>query len=246
MEPPGHLSHDVAGGVDLAGGRLAHHPGGQVHGVAHHRVPAPVLRPNLSCEHRAAVDANLDGQRRVGLDDLPQGQEHPLFVVADDPRRAGAQADLAAVGRDVRIEEANFVAVACVLDDADEPVEPVSSLRGPVGGDHSVELAELKERDRRRPVFGSGVATEHVLSHDRGEAVGDHIVARRGEILARRPFGRRRSAREKDPGSQHGADAATRQLLGCIPTQQDLTRRGEALHRDHLRSRRPSDQQLAM
>ena len=232
QEASRHLAHYVTRGIHMRRGRLAHHARGQVHGVAHDRVPASVLGSHLAGEHRPAVDADLHGQRWIGLDDLPQGKEHPFLVVPDHARRADAQANLAAVGGDVGIEEADLVALARVLDDRDEPVEPVSSRVNAVIGDDPVELAELQEGNRRRPVLGSGVAPEQMLADDRRQTARDRILVGRREILLGRPLGRRRRPRQESPGPERIADAATGQRLGGLRAEQDLPRRGGALHRD--------------
>ena len=91
--------------VDLARLCLGHHPRGQVHGVAHHRIRAAILGPDVAGEYRTPVHANPDGDRQLGGDDLAQREQHPIFVGAGSFRRAGGQDQLAAVGIDVRGEE---------------------------------------------------------------------------------------------------------------------------------------------
>ena len=125
-------AQNVIRGVDVPDRRLAHHPRRDIHGVAHHRVPPSVRGPDVAREHRAAVDAHPHGERQVGLDDLPQRQQHPLLVVADDARGAGTQPDLCAVRGDVRVEEGDLVALARLLNEPHELVQPARrGLRAP-------------------------------------------------------------------------------------------------------------------
>ena len=61
---PRRVEH-LGGREDLAGGRLRHQAGGEVHRVAHHRVRPPVPRPDVAGEHRAPVHADPDRDRAL-------------------------------------------------------------------------------------------------------------------------------------------------------------------------------------
>ena len=121
-EGVGAVEH-IGGRVDQAGLGLGHQPRRQVHGVAHDRVRASVPRADVAREDRPAVHADPDRDRRGGIDDPPQGEQHPLLVVAGDRGRARRQDQLATVGVDVGREERDTLFLGGLLHDRDQLVE---------------------------------------------------------------------------------------------------------------------------
>ena len=133
-------------------------------------------RTDLAREHRAAVDADLDRQRRIVLNDLAQCEQHPLLILAYDPWSAGAQPDLGAVGGDVGVQEADVVAFGRVLDESHELIESLGGGVRPLFGNQLIEPPELKERDRRGPVLRRGMSAQQMRADCRRQAVRDRLV----------------------------------------------------------------------
>ena len=149
----------------MAGGRPRRKARRDVDGVSHHRIPPAVRRSDRRGEHRAPADAGLHRQGRLGFDDVPQRQQQPLLVLADHPRNAGAQPDLAAIGGDVGIEEADFVAIGRLLHEPDELIEAPRRRHGPLSGDQLVEAPETDERNSSRSVLGRDRSLQEMRSH---------------------------------------------------------------------------------
>ena len=156
--------------VDLAPRRLRREACGEVDDVAHHRVGPPVGRPDLAGEDVAARDAGTHREARARVDDVAHREQHPLLVVADRPRRAGAEEELPAVGGDVRSEDADLVAIGRLLGSAHDLLDRCGGSLRALGLDQAVELAELQERDRRGAMLGMGGRGEQVSAQRRREA----------------------------------------------------------------------------
>ena len=210
-----------------------------VDGVAHHRIPPAVGRSDRRGEHRAPADAGLHRQRRLGLDDVPQRQQQPLLVLADHPRHAGAQPDLAAVGGDVGIEEADLVAIGRLLHEPDELIEaPRRASRRPLG--RPARRARRNGRTQQQPC---GARARSIppgrcvrTAAGRNAAITSSVgVGSPGGDTQSRSGGDRAS---RNPGPTLRADTAARQSPRGSWADHDLARRRGALHRHDGRRRR--------
>ena len=134
---------------------LRHQARGEVHGVAHHRVGAPVRRTDVAREHAPAVDA--DAHTGSAVRPRRSGAAARSIRSSSSPTargRARGQDELAAVGVDVGAEEADAVLVARRLHVAHQLVE--------LAGDDDRALALGSARRCRRSA-GSPTATCAVL-----------------------------------------------------------------------------------
>ena len=88
------------------------------------------------------MHADLEGQRAATREHLPHREQHPLVVLSRRDRRARRQQQLAAVGVDVRAEQADVVSRGGRGGSRDQVVEsPYHRIRALLG-EERVEAAE--------------------------------------------------------------------------------------------------------
>ncbi len=142
------------GGVELTRRGRGHQPGREVHRVAHDGVGGAEGRADLTGEDMASVDADLDREGGRGIDDGPQGPQHPPLVLLHRDRHTGGQDELSAVGVDVRGEEADPLALGRVLHDPGHLVEGGGHRIGPEPIVELVDPLVLHEGHDADAVFG--------------------------------------------------------------------------------------------
>ena len=232
--------------IDLPRSGLGHQPRREVHRVAHHRVRAAVEGADVAGEDRAAIDADADGDRHVGVDDRAQRQQHALLVVAGDDRRAGGEDQLAAVDVAVRREQRDALRLGRGLDHADQAMQRLGGGCGPLLLDHRVRALDPDERDRDRPVLGRAAASEHVRANGGRQAARQRVVRNRRPRDQRDFLLARRLPLQQHAGAFGGAEAPGRQQRGGLGADQDLAGLGHVLHRNDAAPRRSGRQQFVM
>ncbi len=239
------LEHRLRG-EDLARLGLGHHARGEVHRVAHHRVGAAVRGAHVTHEDRAAVHADPHVDRGLRVGDLPQGEQHPLLVVAARVGRSRHQDDLAAVAVHVGAQERDAVAVGGLLDGGDEPVERERREVSLVVREHLVHPLEVDERDRDLPMLGVRPSLQEMLA-DRDRDAGRELVG----VAAVHRLGRDRHdvgrlAAQQQPFALLRAEDLGRERERGREAHQDLARVGGVLHQHGLAGGRAGDHQLAV
>ena len=111
------------GGVDGTGRGGGHQAGREVHRVTHDGVGRAEARPDLTGEDVAPVHPDLDREGGPRVGDDPQGPQHPPLVVLHRGGHPGGEDELAAVGVDVRGEEADPLVLRGALHDPGHLVE---------------------------------------------------------------------------------------------------------------------------
>jgi hypothetical protein len=110
-----------------------HHPGGQVGGIAHDGVGAPVVVADVDGEGASPVHPGPHGDLRRGrLEDVEHAGEGPVGIVLRRRGGTGDEEDLPAVLVEVGGEEPDTVPLTGCLGGGDQPVEdPSHRLRAP-------------------------------------------------------------------------------------------------------------------
>ena len=245
-EARGRPVQDVGRRVDLAGRRPAHQARGEVDHVAHRRVGAAVLRADVARERPAAVDADLHGQPPLALGDAAQRPQHPLLLVADGVRRAGAEDELAAVGVGVRAQQGDLVLLRRLLHVRDQLANRRGRGRQALALDPRVGAAEAHERDRDEPVLRCPPAAEHVSAHGHRQAEGQPTAVDLGRRLLGREVALARRGPQQPARPGRGAEAPARQQLGDGGADHDVAGARGALHAQHRRHGRAGDDRLAV
>ena len=112
---PGALE-DGRSGEDLSRARPRHEARRERRRVAEDRVRPPERRPDLAGEHAPVVDPRAKRQRRGVVEHGAQRAQHPFLVVLGRLGSACDEDDPAAVGVDVRLEEAHAVVLGRLLN----------------------------------------------------------------------------------------------------------------------------------
>ncbi len=224
----------IGAAVEVARWSGRHQPRRQIDGVAHHREGGPVLGADLTGEHVAAVDADLDGELRVGVDDAPHGAQHASVVVVLGGGNTGGEDQLAAVLVEVGGEQRDARLVDRRLGDRHDLVERGRHAVGPGRFQQRIDTLELDESDRCDTMLGLGRTCRQVVAeHD-----WDAGCERLGRHLATIDSATRRSGRHPplqfEARPLGGADRTRRQQSGGLWADQDLAGVGGGLDRCHL------------
>ena len=216
--------------VDRAGRRGGHQPGREVDRVADPRVRPAVRGTDVARERPPAMHADLRRQRPRAVGDRAERPQHPLLVVADRARRAGAEHQLAPVDVDVGAQQRDLVRVGRLLHVRDELVHGRRRGRRAGARDRGVGAAEAHEGDRDDPVLGRLPAGEHVAAHGDREAEREPrgVDLGHGRLRARVLAAGRRAQQPPRPGRR--AERALRQRRGDVAADHDVTRARDALH----------------
>ena len=136
-------------------------------------------RPDVAGENRAAMDADADRDRQVGIDDRAQREQHALLVVAGRSGRAGGQDQLAAVGVDVGGEERDLLRLGRRLDDATSRCRASAAASAP---SRSIS-ASMPSKRMKATVTGrcsdAPPPPSDVRAHRRRQAARERVVRRR-------------------------------------------------------------------
>ena len=216
---------------------------GEVHRVAHHRVVAAEGGSDVAREHVPRVDTDLERQRRLPLDDLPQRKQHLLLVLTRSDWRACGEDDLPAVGVDIGSEEATprgSIASWTMRTNS-------SRLAAAASGEHTtgrVQPGEVQEHDRHPAVLRSPLGAAQHLPEGGGHewsriAVDGAEHNGAGPKLATA----RRSAEARTGGRSH---VRGRDRHGRLRPDDDLTGAGHAFDRDRGARGRAHDDQLTV
>ena len=197
-------------------------------------------------KHRALVHADPDADRRIVVEDPAKGQQHPLLVVADRPRRAGREDQLPAVDIDIGAEETHAVLVHGGLCDGDELVQIVGDRGGILRTEQRIGAVEVDERDRDLAMLGFPDRRQQRLADRHRDTSLEGFV---GE-LGQHPHGRGRvadrCAAQEMTFPRRRADAPGREVGRELGADHDLACARRSLHLDDARRAGASHDQLAM
>ena len=180
---------DVAGDVDVLGGRRAHQAGGEVHGIAEAHEGPPHLVAVRAASEAAVGDADLQVARRGRLREVAQVQgrrRRPRRVVLVGERRPEDAVQVGALVAERQLQDVAAVPVEDALRRPDELVELLDRVVVVV----VVDAAEAHEHGDRRPELREELASAglHPLVHRGQEPRPDELLGQGGRLAHRLAF----------------------------------------------------------